>query len=929
MKLKALFSNPQHRLTALLVVLIIVIASIFFSPLLQGKRIRQYDQKQIDGMGASIDRYNHPEKYSAPAHADSVAYWSPSAFSGLPASAVYAKREGWDVFTYLSKLEEATLGKEISMFVIGMLCTFGLLLTLRVPPLGAFAGAIIFGFFPYYIHITEAGHYTKLNTLMTLPGVIWGMMLLYRQRYLAGALVSLIFIPLAVRAAHYQMLYYLLFFGVALVVALLIEAVQKKTLKTWLIATGILAVATGLAALKQMDVLSNTSHYAAFSIRGNSELSPETEAKLKGEDPKKTKSQKQTALDKDYAYGWSHGRLELISLLIPNAMGGSSKAAIKKDGEMYKNIPPDLDQNQNGIADNIDKVWPLYWGPQSFTAGPYYMGAIGVFLFLLGLILVRGPFKWAILYATLLLVILSLGKYSLSIPQTIVVLLLPIVFMVACKYVTKLPAPLLGVAVTLLGLLVLMSMAQGGYPDGAPTLADWFMENMPMYDKFRTPASALSVVVVFVPILGLMGVRELLSAERDKKERLQGLYVAAGVPLAICLLLAVMPDLISSTFKSAEEMTQKGNEQFYDLLARERKSALTSDAWRSLFFILVSALALWAWLTGKVKKASVALTVVAVLAVLDMFVVDMRYLWSEDYEPKSESTITPRPLDEALAEKLKKDYFRVLPVNRNDPFNFDGETPYTLNSIGGYSPIKMKRYQQLIEAYLRNAYVSLAQGKFAAANWNVLSMLNTKYIIHQAGIQDSVLKPGLPQPLEGEMAYINPMNYGPAWITPQVKVLPKPDDVLLALDTTDSRTLALLEQTDKPELGKFSADPVDSTEYVRVVGWSNNHMVYEFNSSKPRFVTFSEVYYPQWKAYLGQVGGEELKLYRVNFVLRGAIVPAGKHKVVMEIVNPLMHDSGMTNTLVSVLILLVLVAYLVFTFRKSATPHATAVQPEG
>jgi hypothetical protein len=876
--------------------ILVLISLFFYLPLLQNKRIIQYDQRQIDGIGQNVLEYN----LSQP---DSVAHWSMSAFSGLPAVAVHEREPGWHAMQAFNSLFSHTLPGAFSYQAIGMLAAFFLGLALGASVWVSVGAAVGFAFFSYYIHITEAGHMSKLMTLMTLPGILLGMVHLFSGRVLLGALLTFLFTGLGIYNGHVQMLYYFALPAIAVGLHYVLQLAQQKQWAAIGLRTGVLLGAVALGILINYSRLANTADYSKVSTRSPSELAPETEARINPGAADSQKQGKNTALDREYAYGWSHGRQELLTLLVPNAQGGASQDRVPKGGkllEMYGNNP-----NLQG------KAWPTYWGPQAFTSGPYYLGAVLLFLCILGLLLDRSVLKWGLLYASLLLVILALGKYSLSIPQTLALLAMPVVFMLTHKFVKGIPKPLYGILLALAGYLLVQILPNGGFPDGAYTLADWCMDNLPMYDRFRAPASMLALLPLCALVLALLGIRALQDGNVAQKTKLQALYVAAGVPLALSLLMAVAPGLFFDSFRGpgdARVAASLGNQAqaFLAALEADRKTLLSQDAWRSFGFILLAAGMLWLWLTARLKQAAVALGAVGALIIIDMFVVDMRYLWRDGYEPKTEANVIPFEADLLLKERLKQEYFRVYPMSqRRNPFN-DGITPYTLFSVGGYSAIKVKRYQQLIEAHL---------SKF---NRNVVNMLNTGYIIHNPGIQDPSLMPVLPKPTsQGEMIYANLGNYGAAWITPQVRVLPRPDDVLLALDSINSRQVALLEAKDRDRLGKFDTSAVDSTEQVRITGWRNNHMHYAYNSPKTRFVTFSEVYYKNWKLYLDKVDpANELPILHTNFVLRGAVVPAGKHTLIFVCDNPVLARGKYLTTGISVLFVLALAGYLGMAFRK-------------
>ncbi|MBX3101786.1 MAG: hypothetical protein KF690_04705 [Bacteroidetes bacterium] len=904
-KPKSAFTNKQ--LVAVLALAILAITAFFFLPLFQGKRIIQYDHTLILGVQKNIHEYNA-------AHPDSAAQWSMSSFSGMPAAGIYRKVEYSHLIKSITDVVFRVIPQPVWYHALGMLGMFVLVLGFAVNAWAAAGIAVGYGFFAYYIHIVEAGHDQKFNTLMLLPALLLGIQVLMKGRLYAGILIIFLFTAWAVYAGHVQMLYYFLLPAIAFGIYYITRLVRDKQFVPLAIRTGLLVLGVGLGLLLNYERLVGLNEYGKVSTRSHSELSPETEARINPNAAQNTTVTKSTALDREYAYGWSHGRQELLSLVIPNAQGGASQGRAPKGGkllELYGNNP-----TLQG------KAWPLYWGPQSFTSGPYYLGAVLFFLCLLGLFLNNSVLKWGMLYAGLLLVILSLGRYSLSIPQSLVLLLLPVVYILTHKYIRNIPKPAYGLILAVGGYLLVQMLPDGGFPDGAQTMADWCMDNLPLYDHFRVPASMLAVLPLCVAILAMLGIRGLMDAQVSKAVKLRALYVAAGIPVFIALVLALAPGLVFDSFagpgdaRIAAGMGQNAK-AFLDALEADRRTLLSIDAWRSAGFIVLAAGMLFLWVTGRIRQTAIALGAVSCLVLLDIFVVDMRYLWRDGYEAKTENNIAPMEADLILNPRLKKEYFRVFPVSRQrNPFN-DGVTPTSLYTIGGYSPIKLKRYQQLIDAHL---------SKF---NWNVINMLNTGYIIHNPGLRDSSLVPVLPRPTQqNEMIYLNRNNYGPAWITPEVKVMPRPDEVILALDSVNSRFTALIEARDKDKLGKFDTGPLDTTEYVRIASWNNNHMIYRFKSSKPRFVTFSEVYYKEWKAYLDKIDpAHEIPILHTNYVLRGSVIPAGEHTIIFECADPRHQKLGMVSTVLSILFLLAAAGYGVWVFlqrrKKQAGGHAS------
>ncbi|MCS6903781.1 MAG: YfhO family protein [Bacteroidia bacterium] len=859
----------------------------FFHPLLRGKLIRQSDLILIKGMQRNIEEYRET-------HNGEDALWSMSMFSGMPAYPIHVQYEG-NILRPIQRVLKLGLPEPIGLFFWGMVGFFWLLRLYSVGPYLALAGAFGFGFFSYYIIITEAGHGAKLAALMYSPAVIASIITAFRGKIFLGAALLFFTLGLQVLANHIQMTYYLLMVVVIVGLYELVKAFQEKVLKKFFLTTAALSLAAGLAVAINASHLMPFYEYSHYSIRGKSELKLEPEEM---KDPKLNvhKTKRGSGLDKEYAYGWSNDRDELMTLLIPNFKGGSSNGALTKNSHTYQLFES---QDPEGIYIK-QKQWPLYWGTQAFTSGPTYAGAVVCFLFILGLILVRSGIKWALLYATLLFFLLSLGKNSYPLWEALLLLSLPAIFYFTYKKLKKVPPPLYGALLTL-GGIILVSLI-GDDPARSFTIKDLFFDYLPIYNKFRAPASMLAIVGITMPWLAILGASAFMDPSIEDKTKKVALLYALGICLALVLPFAFAPDSFFSFTGPSDAQFSEEQKPLLEALIKDRRSLMVADAWRSFYFILVAA-ALLELFRRKILQEQLTSIGLALAVLIDLFVVDIRFLWKDEYETKQEfeSHFQPREADLILKQQ-DTSYFRVFPLGRN-PFN-DGRTPYYLKSIGGYNAVKIKRYQQLIEAHI------------SEMNMNVISMLNTKYIITQQPLEHPALEK-LYTTRENEIIYKNRINFGPAWIVQDVKVVPTPDDAIKSLDTLKTFYQAVIEQKDAKELASrpFAKDSINlGKEYIRLIKADNRHMQYEFFSDKNRFVVFSEVYYPKgWKAF---IDGRETYIFHTNYVLRGLVIPAGKHKVEFKYDPQVLKQSKIISQVASVLLLLTLAGAIFFEIRK-------------
>lgn len=878
-----LFKHKDFIPTIVALLVLLGSAMLFFSPLLSGKKLAQSDVILIRGMSKNVEEYRET-------HPGEDALWSMSMFSGMPAYTIHIQYGGNILRPIWKVMNLGATSNPIGTLFWGMTSFFILLRVFGVDIRLATAGALGFGFFSYHIIITEAGHISKFLALMYAPGVLFAAAMAYRVRWYLGAGLLFFTMGLELLANHVQMTYYLAIIVILYGLYELIEHIRAGKIGRFALATGALCVAVGLAVLINLSHILPMYEYQKYSIRGASELKKEP-----SEEPsKKAKSKGESGgLDKEYAYGWSNGRDELLTLLVPNMKGGSSNAHLTKSMETYKMI-------EQLNPEYLNMRLPFYWGTQAFTSGPTYAGAIVCFLFVLGLLLVRSGVKWALLYATLLALILSLGKNSLALPAALVVFLIPLPYILNLSFLRK--NILTGLSPIIAGGILVMLLDDD--PAKSFTLKDLFFDYLPLYNKFRAPASLLIMLGFTLPWLAILGAQAALDPKIDKAERNKALIIALATVGGLALILGLSPGMFYSNFKSPNDEQIAGQQQLYASILKDREGMLQSDALRSFGFILAACGLLWAYINDKIKSVAAVGVGLSALIFVDLFLVDKRYLGAEEFQNESDFTANfePTEADNAILQ-ADKGYYRVFPLSRN-PFN-DGRTPYHLKTVGGYNAAKIKRYQQLIEAHI---------GKLTP---NVMNMLNAKYIIHNKKI-DVPIYTRVHQSRDGEFVYRNEANYGPAWICKDVTVAASPDEALEKLGSVLSIETALIEKKDEAKLAAtpISRDSVNrETEMITVKTAENKLMRYEYNSDKNRFVTFSEVYYEKgWKAY---IDGKEAPILHTNFVLRGLTVPAGKHTVEFKYDPEVLHTGKTLSTTGSVLLILTLAGLAFVEFRRA------------
>ena len=807
----------------LAVLLFAVISYAYFFPAdIEGRILYRHDSSAGRGAGQEASVYHE--------QTGKTTRWTNATFGGMPTYQTAPSYKSTDGLGKLVKAYHLWLPENVWYLFVYLLGFYILLRAFDFRWYLAALGSVVWAFSSYFLIIIAAGHIWKVMALAYLPPMIAGLVLAYRGRYLWGLIVTAIFAAFEVNANHVQMTYYYLFVIFFMVLAWLADAVKKKQMAHFWKATAACAVGAALGICINISNLYHTWQYGQESMRGKSELVKKNAA-----------NQTSSGLDRDYITQWSYGIGETWTLLIPNTKGGASFPLV-----MNKTAMEHADNNYIQIYQQLTQ----YWGEQPGTSGPVYVGAFVLMLFILGLFIVKGPMKWALLAATVLSILLSWGRNFMG-------------------------------------------------------FTDFFLDYMPMYAKFRTVASILVIAEFTIPLLAMLALKQVVE-ENNLKTLGKPLVLSFGLTAGICALFALMPSLFFSDFVSSAElhaMSQIPADQLNPLLdnLREmRRAMFTADCWRSFWIIVIGAGILLLYLTKKMK-ATYAVGAIMVLCLIDMWQVDKRYLNDEMFVEKSQRD-APQPMtatDKQILQDKSLDY-RVLNLASNT-FN-ENETSYYHKSIGGYHAAKLRRYQEMIDAYIAPEMQKLmpaiadAQGdmtKVAGDSlYPVLNMLNTKYVIMP-------LQGGQTVPIQ------NPYAYGNAWFVDKVNYVDNANQEIDMIGKLNLRHEAVADKKFQQQLG---AAVDQENAVVTIKSYEPNHLTYDVQSDKGGVVVFSEIYYPGWTA---TIDGQPAELGRVNYILRALNVKAGQHQVELSF-HPKSVERTETIAYVAFVLLLLAVAAVVF-----------------
>lgn len=825
------------------VVVILVFAIISFAyflvPVTQGKILFQHDASAGVGSAQEFTEYQN--------RTGETTRWTNSIFGGMPTYQMSPSYQSTDGLSQVMNAYHLWLPDNVWFLFAYLLGFYILLRAFDFRQTLAALGSIMWAFSSYFLIIIAAGHLWKVMALAYLPPMIAGIVLAYRGRYLSGFIVTALFTAFEIKANHVQMTYYYLFIILFMVIAYLVKAVREKQLTGFMKSTGIVAAAAVIGIAINLSSLYHTWQYQKESMRGKSELVKKDVA-----------NQTSSGLDRDYITQWSYGIDETLTLLVPDAKGGATVPLSKNATAMAKADP----QIQSMIPQLYDAI-PQYFGTQPGTSGPVYVGAFVLFLFILGLFIVRGSMKWALLAATVLSVLLAWGHNFMG-------------------------------------------------------FTNFFLDYIPMYAKFRTVASILVIAEFTIPLLAAFALKKMVDEPEVLTKQMKFVYISLALTAGVALLIALFPGMMEP-FVSDQERQMITSIQGMDgntantilaNIAAMREAMVSADAWRSVIVILIGFALLFLYKMKKLR-ADYMVICMAVLCLVDMWQVDKRYLNDEMFVPKSERDMPHQATSTDLAIMKDKSLdYRVLNLASNT-FN-ENETSFFHKSIGGYHPAKLRRYQEMIDAYIAPEMQAAMQA-IAAKNGNmqevdgakvfpVLNMLNTKYFILP-------LQGGATMPLQNIYAQ------GNGWFVDKINYVADANAEYAGVGKIDVRHEAVADKKFESVLGQAQSN--DSTAIVKLVKYEPNNLQYTIESKKGGVAVFAEIYYPGWTA---TIDGQPAELGRVNYILRALNVKAGKHTVVLDF-HPTSISTTETIAYIAIVILLLAIigaGYMRFKNRKEA-----------
>lgn len=828
----------KRFLPDLIAILAFVLLSFayFFPADMEGRILFQHDS--VAGVGAGQESKEYLERTGERTR------WTNAIFGGMPTYQMSPSYDSTKVLNWVEKLYRLYLPDYVMLTFMMMIGFYLLLRAFGLSVWLASLGGIVWAFSSYFFILISAGHIWKFITLAYVPPTIAGVVLAYRKKYLLGGVVTAFFIALQILSNHIQMSYYFMFVILFMVVAYFADAYQKKELPHFFKASAVLVLAAAVGACINLSNLYHTYEYSKETMRGKSELKQEVAA------AKQTSS----GLDRDYITAWSYGIGETWSLLVPNVKGGSSSAILSQSKAAMEKANP--------MYGSVYSQFPQYFGDQPWTAGPVYVGAFVLFLFVLGCFIVKGPLKWALLGATVFSILLSWGK-------------------------------------NLMGL------------------TDFFIDYVPLYNKFRAVSSILVIAEFTIPLLAVLALKEIVGkpAVLKEKESRTALFISLALTAGVALLLAVAPGMLFSDFVTPREMAalQQGLPQEHLMplvsnMTEMREAIVASDAWRSFFIIVIGCVLLFLYQQQKLK-ASLMVAGVTLLCLADMWTVNKRYLNDDLFVPKSQRTeaFVKTQADEIILQDTAQNY-RVLnfvgfPGNT---FN-ENNTAYWHKSVGGYHAAKLRRYQEMIDHHImpemEATYREVAQASgrmdsVDASKFRVLNMLNTKYFIFPAG------KDGQPVPV------VNPYAYGNAWFVDRVQYVKDANEEIAALNTVVPTETAVVDAKFKDALTGWSEGHKDAESVVQLTSYEPNRLTYHVSSAKGGVVVFSEIYYPGWQA---TIDGAPVDIARADYILRAMHVPSGSHTIEMWF-EP--QSIRVTETIAYVALALLVIGVMAWVWRQ-------------
>ena len=744
---------------------------------------------------------------------------------------------------FIGKLDDALrfLPRPADYLFLYFLGFYGLLLVFRVDPLKAFFGALAFGFSTYLIIILGVGHNAKAHAIAYMPLVVAGFILVFKRRYLHGGLLTMLATALEINANHFQMTYYLLILLLVLAVYFLYKLVQENELKSLPKIAGTFMVAVLLAVGANASGLMATKEYSDFSMRGKSELTF---------NPDGSKNTETASMSKDYITEYSYGVGESLNLIAPRLYGGGNSEKLGADSHVY-NYMLSYGANETEAQTFTENYAPTYWGDQPIVAAPAYIGAIVFFLCVLALFHDKRKIKYAFLAGAIISLLLSWGK-------------------------------------------------------NFSALTDFFIDYVPFYDKFRAVSSIQVILELCIPVLAIMGLQSFFKNSENQKKSL--LYTAAtSIGLVVLIFICKGAFSFSGALDGQiADMLSQGQDKtfgqgFIDALKEDRMDLFKTDLLRSGFFMVVTFGLLWFYLKGKLAQTT-AVIVIGVFMVGDLFFIDKNYVSNDGKQFRSAREID-QPFEPTDADnQILKDnsVFRVYEIQGR----LQGRTSYFHKSVGGYSAVRPRRYEQLFEYHIDRQLNDLGkiidpQTMTLKKSIPIMNALNIKYLLLQTNDGESV-------------AVTNPFINGNAWFVSELKTVNSADEEMKVLGKIDTKNVATVSSAEEGKSALPSSFSKDSLATLKLEEHLPNRIKYTSNNTQDGFAVFSENFYNGWKA---TIDGKEVDIHRVDYVLRGLAIPKGKHTIEFTF-EPQVVKTGSTIALVSSILMILVIVGVVYFEQK-------------
>lgn len=784
----------------------LILSVMYFLPQLQGKELQQSDV--LAGRAMVHEAQTWQEKTGR------VMLWTNSMFGGMPTYQMSAPQKN-NLVKVVHQVHQFFIQRPIGYFFAAMLGCYIVLMCLGAGHWASMLGAVAFGLTTNQFVLFETGHMSKFMTIVYSAYVIGGTILAYQKKYFLGGLLFVLGMGLSLYNNHIQMTYYLGMFLLAYVVVMLVLSIKRKDLSSFARASALLVAGVIVALGSYASKLWTTIEYSKDTMRGGPVLETPLQSASEGSAV--------PGLEWEYAMRWSNGLEDVIAMIIPRAAGGSGSEELSDNAEVAKDL------RSKGV--NPDFGMPLYHGSLPFTAGPVYIGASVLFLFVFGWFYMKPSLRWWFLGAVILSILLSMGKHF-----------------------SLLNRPL--------------------------------FDLLPLYNKFRAPSSILSLTALIIPLGAALGLGGFMKGHQKSFQR--PIWIALGIVGGLSLLIALLgPSMMSFTSATDERLAAQGWN--VDALIKDRKSALIADAWRSFIWVLLCSAVIWVYHQGKIKQW-LLLSGLGLFIIADLWAVGRRYIATEDFLPKRnvESIFEPRTVDQQILQDPTLHY-RVHDVTQ-DPFN-SSMASYHHRTVGGYSPAKFQRYQDLIDRYI-------GQG-----NMNVLNMLNTRYFIVNDKDENPQVRP-------------NPSALGNAWFVENINIVNTNREELDALDSADLSQNVFVHKEFEGEVSGF--DPSKSGE-ITLTSYTPDEMIYKTSAPSDQLAVFSEIWYGPGKGWQAYIDGKEATHFRANYTLRAMKIPAGEHEVKFTF-NPKSYRLGEIISLVFSLLIVLLLLYGLYKWLITPPP---------